>query len=100
MNEVFTIADESPVPRRPVGRTDRAADFDQNKLISLMVGRELTQMFPKGEAEIEEEALAVRDLALEGVFKGVHSTSAGARSWVSRGWSARAGPTWRKRCSG
>ena len=36
-----------------------------------MVGRELTQMFPKGEAEIRDVALQVRDLALEGVFSGV-----------------------------
>jgi len=37
----------------------------------MMVGRELTQMFPKGEADIGEEVLSVRDLALEGVFKDV-----------------------------
>jgi inositol transport system ATP-binding protein len=72
MNEVFTIADEITVFRdgRYVG-TDRAENLDQNKLIAMMVGRELTQMFPKSEAEIGEEALSVRDLALEGVFKGV-----------------------------
>ena len=72
MNEVFTIADEITVFRdgRYVG-TDRAENLDQNKLIAMMVGRELTQMFPKGEAKIGEEILSVRDLALEGVFKGV-----------------------------
>ena len=48
MNEVFTIADEITVFRdgRYVG-TDRAENLDQNKLIAMMVGRELTQMFPK-----------------------------------------------------
>jgi inositol transport system ATP-binding protein len=72
MNEVFTIADEITVFRdgRYVG-TDRAENLDQNKLITMMVGRELTQMFPKSEAEIGEEILSVRDLALEGVFKDV-----------------------------
>ena len=72
MNEVFTIADEISVFRdgRYVG-TDRRAELDQNKLITLMVGRELTHMFPKGEAKIGEEVLSVRDLALEGVFKDV-----------------------------
>jgi inositol transport system ATP-binding protein len=72
MNEVFTIADDISVFRdgRQVG-SDRASAFDQNKLISLMVGRELTHMFPKGHAEIGEVVLSVRDLALDGVFKGV-----------------------------
>src|SRR4051812_46867946 len=72
MNEVFMIADDISVFRdgKQVG-SDRASAFDQNKLISLMVGRELTHMFPKGHAEIGEVVLSVRDLALEGVFKGV-----------------------------
>ena len=72
MNEVFTIADDITVFRdgQYVG-TDRAANLDQNKLITMMVGRELTHMFPKGEAVIGEEVLAVRDLGLEGVFKNV-----------------------------
>ena len=58
MNEVFTIADDISVFRdgQQVG-SDRASAFDQNKLISLMVGRELTHMFPKGHAEIGEVVL-------------------------------------------
>ena len=72
MAEVFRIADDLSVFRD--GKhiaTGPASEFDQQKLIALMVGRELTQMFPKGEAQIGEVALSVRDLALEGVFKGV-----------------------------
>ena len=72
MNEVFTIADEISVFRD--GRyiaTDRAENLDQNRLITLMVGRELSHMFPKGEAEIRGEILSVQDLALAGVFKNV-----------------------------
>lgn len=37
----------------------------------MMVGREITQMFPKEEVPIGEVVLSVRDLALEGVFKNV-----------------------------
>jgi inositol transport system ATP-binding protein len=72
MNEVFAIADEVSVFRdgRHVA-TDVASAFDQGKLISLMVGRELTHLFPKGETKIGEVVLQVRDLALEGVFSGV-----------------------------
>jgi inositol transport system ATP-binding protein len=72
MAEVFRIADDLSVFRdgRHVA-TGPASEFDQRKLIALMVGRELTQMFPKGEAAIGEVALEVRGLALEGVFRGV-----------------------------
>ena len=47
MNEVFTIADDITVFRdgKYVG-TDRAANLDQNKLIAMMVGRELTRCSP------------------------------------------------------
>jgi inositol transport system ATP-binding protein len=72
MNEVFTIADDISVFRdgRMVG-SDQASNLDQNKLIAMMVGRELTHMFPKGEAKLGEVILSVRDLTLEGVFKNV-----------------------------
>ena len=61
MNEVFTIADEVSVFRdgRHVA-TDAASAFDQQKLIALMVGRELTHLFPKGEAKVGETVLSVR----------------------------------------
>jgi inositol transport system ATP-binding protein len=72
MNEVFTIADDISVFRdgRMVG-SDQASNLDQNKLIAMMVGRELTHMFPKGEAKLGDVILSVRDLTLEGVFKNV-----------------------------
>ena len=72
MSEIFSIADEISVFRdgRHVA-TDDASAFDQAKLISLMVGRELTQLFPKGDAKIAETVLAVRGLTLDGVFRDV-----------------------------
>jgi inositol transport system ATP-binding protein len=72
MSEVFTIADDISVFRdgRHVA-TGPASEFDQAKMIALMVGRELTHMFPKGEAKIGEVVLSVRDLGLAGVFRGV-----------------------------
>jgi inositol transport system ATP-binding protein len=72
MAEVFRIADELSVFRD--GRhviTGPAGEFDQARLISLMVGRELTQMFPKSEAEIGDVIVSVRGLALAGVFHDV-----------------------------
>ncbi len=72
MNEVFAIADEVSVFRdgRHVA-TDAAAAFTQARLISLMVGRELTQMFPKRSVPIGDVALSVRNLSLSGVFENI-----------------------------
>lgn len=72
MNELFEIADEFSVFRdgKYVG-THAAADVTRDDIIRMMVGREITQMFPKEEVPIGEVVLSVRDLALEGVFKDV-----------------------------
>ncbi|WP_392542742.1 sugar ABC transporter ATP-binding protein [Oryzobacter telluris] len=63
MDEVFAISDDVTIYRDGtyVGSYP-AGELDRDRLITLMVGRELTQLFPKEEAEIGEVALAVRDL--------------------------------------
>jgi inositol transport system ATP-binding protein len=45
--------------------------MDREKLIHMMVGREITQMFPKEAADIGEIVLSVRGLGLQGVFSDV-----------------------------
>src|SRR6202045_1190345 len=72
MNELFEIADEVSVFRdgRFVGE-HLAADVTRDDIIKLMVGREITQMFPKETVPIGDVALSVRDLCLEGKFHGV-----------------------------
>jgi inositol transport system ATP-binding protein len=72
MNELFEIADEVSVFRdgRFVGE-HLAADVTRDEIIKLMVGREITQMFPKETVPIGDVALSVRDLCLEGKFHGV-----------------------------
>ena len=63
MDEVFPISDELTVFRDGTWvATEPAAKMDRNGLISLMVGRELTQLFPKMEAEIGEVVLEVEGL--------------------------------------
>ena len=47
------------------------ATSTRDKLISLMVGREIDPHVPEGRCRIGEVVLSVRDLALEGVFTGV-----------------------------
>ncbi|WP_342654914.1 sugar ABC transporter ATP-binding protein [Pseudomonas sp. F3-2] len=72
MNEVFAIADEVAVFRDGayIG-LQRADSMNGDSLISMMVGRELTQLFPERETPIGDLLLSVRDLSLQGVFEGV-----------------------------
>jgi inositol transport system ATP-binding protein len=67
MDEVFKIADEITVFRdgKHVA-TVAAADTNRNNLISMMVGRELTNLFPKEDAVIGEVVLSVRNLTRQG----------------------------------
>ena len=72
MDEVFKIADKITVFRD--GKhiaTVPASELDRQKLIALMVGRELTHMFPKEHAQIGEVVLSVRDLTRHGVISDV-----------------------------
>jgi len=63
MDEVFAISDEITVFRDGTWvATESASKMDRNGLISLMVGRELTQLFPKSEAKIGEVVLEVEHL--------------------------------------
>ncbi len=63
MDEVFKISDDITVFRdgKHVGSYS-AKELNRDKLIQLMVGRELTDLFPKLEAEIGEVVLSVRNL--------------------------------------
>jgi len=72
MDEVFRISDDVTVYRdgRHVA-TLPAAELDRQKLITLMVGRELTHMFPKEHAEIGDVAMSVRGLTRKGKIEDI-----------------------------
>ncbi|MBY5785750.1 sugar ABC transporter ATP-binding protein [Rhizobium leguminosarum] len=72
MNELFEIADEFSVFRdgRYIG-THASTDVTRDDIIRMMVGREITQMFPKEEVPIGEVVLSVKDLCLKGVFNNI-----------------------------
>ena len=72
MNELFEIADEVSVFRdgKFVGRRD-AADVTRDDIIRMMVGREITQMFPKETVPIGDVVLSVQGLCLTGRFSDV-----------------------------
>ena len=63
MDEVFKISDDITVFRDGKHVVSLPAkELDRNKLIQLMVGRELTSLFPKLDAEIGEVVLSVKNL--------------------------------------
>jgi inositol transport system ATP-binding protein len=72
MDEVFKISDFVTVFRdgKHVA-TLPASELDRGKLISLMVGRELTHMFPKEDVEIGDVVMSVRGLTRAGKVRDV-----------------------------
>jgi inositol transport system ATP-binding protein len=72
MDEVFQIADDITVLRdgRHVA-TVPATQTNKVRLITMMVGRELTEMFPKEFAPIGEVVLSVHNLTRAGIIEDV-----------------------------
>lgn len=72
MDEIFQIADDITVLRD--GRyvnTWQAKDIDNNVLIKNMVGRELTEIFPKTEVPIADTMLEVKNFSVKGQFDDI-----------------------------
>lgn len=72
MEEIFEICDTVSVLRdgeyvgtKPIG------EIDKSSLISMMVGRELTEVFPKVKAEIGKTIFEVKNLTRKGVFSDI-----------------------------
>jgi inositol transport system ATP-binding protein len=72
MSELFEIADEFSVFRdgKYIG-THAASAVTRDDIIKMMVGREITQMFPKENVDPGEVVLSVKNLTLAGVFHDV-----------------------------
>ncbi len=72
LDEVFEISDFVTVFRDGKHVTTvPAAELDRHKLVKLMVGRELTHMFPKEDAAVGDVALSVRGLTRRGVLEDI-----------------------------
>ena len=72
MDEIFQIADDITIIRdgQHVG-SGKAANYDQSSLISLMVGRTISSIFPKETVPIGDVALSVRGATRHGVFQDI-----------------------------
>ena len=72
MDEIFQISDDITVYRDgEYIATDRAENLNVDKVIQLMVGREVTQMFPKVDCPIGETILKVENLSAGKAVKNV-----------------------------
>lgn len=72
MEEIFRISDDISVFRDgEYITTDRAENLTRDKVIQLMVGREITDMFPKKECSIGEVVLKVEGLCSGKMVKNV-----------------------------
>ena len=72
MEEIFRISDDISVFRdgEYIG-TDRAANLNVDKVVEMMVGRQVGNMFPKVDCEIGDVILEVKDLASGKAFEHV-----------------------------
>ncbi len=72
MDEIFQISDDITVFRDgEYVATDRAENLDVDKLITMMVGRQMDAMFPKIECPIGETILKVENLSSGKAVKNV-----------------------------
>lgn len=73
LEELFTICDRVTVLRDgQYVDTKNIAEITQDELVCMMVGRELTNMYPKEEVEFGDIVLEVKNLTHDGYFKNIN----------------------------
>lgn len=72
LEEIFNIADRVTVLRdgKLIG-TDSVGNLDKDKIIRMMVGREIKEVYPKQEAVLGETILEVRNLCCDNKFQNI-----------------------------
>ncbi|GAB1482613.1 sugar ABC transporter ATP-binding protein [Treponema sp.] len=72
LDEIFRIGDRITVLRDGVKvATQNINDMSRDELISLMVGREIKDVFPKRSVPIGDVVLSVEDLGIKNIFKDI-----------------------------
>lgn len=72
MDEVFQIADDITILRDgEVVSSDRAEDLDLDTVIARMVGRKLSNVYPKEDIPLGEKLIEVEGFAQEGLFEDI-----------------------------
>ena len=73
LEEIFKICDRVTVIRDGEWiSTNKVSDIDKNKLVADMVGREISQFYPKAEAEIGDKIFELKDFGQKGIFRHVN----------------------------
>ncbi|MCP9766159.1 sugar ABC transporter ATP-binding protein [Lacihabitans soyangensis] len=73
MEEIFQISDTLAVLRDgKLISTQKASELNSNSLISLMVGREISEIFPESKTEMGRTLISVRNLSKKGVFSNIN----------------------------
>jgi inositol transport system ATP-binding protein len=73
MDEIFQISDNITVLRDgKLISTQKASNLDRNSLISLMVGREMSEIFPEAISEVGRTLISVKNLSRHGVFSNIN----------------------------
>ena len=73
MDEVFRIADDITVIRDGSGiETGPASNFDIDKLITLMVGRQITNLYPVNQTPPGEVVLEIKNLSKRGKYQNIN----------------------------
>lgn len=73
LDEVFQIADDITVFRDGnVVESHSASDLNMDKVIALMVGRKIENVYPKEEIKIGDKLLEIKNLCSTGVFKNIN----------------------------
>lgn len=73
MDEVFRIADDITVIRDGRGiETGPASNFDIDKLITLMVGRQITDLYPVNQTPPGEVVLEIKNLSKRGKYQNIN----------------------------
>jgi inositol transport system ATP-binding protein len=73
MDEIFQISDNITVLRDgKLISTQKASHLDRKSLISLMVGREMSEIFPEPISEVGRTLISVKNLSRHGVFSNIN----------------------------
>ena len=73
MDEIFKISNTITILRDgKLISTQKASDLNSSTLISLMVGREISEIFPESKTELGKTLISVRNLARKGVFSDIN----------------------------
>ncbi len=88
-DEIFELADYYTILRDGVFVSSGAMnDITEERMVAMMVGRAITQTYPKVECTPGETVLEVKNLCHPTEFANIHFRCVKVKYWASTAWSA------------